>query len=127
MPFVHAGMHKVLPRGASVPALGNTVHVLAGEPIPVADILDSCTDMTEDQLHEALAERVGAALRRLQAQLEASVVEQVRAHLQGLCLLRAPPYVLAFAVQSVPGSSCMLRVQDTWFILLPGNRKITCL
>ena len=77
--FVPSGMERVLPRGASTPALGQTVHVLAGEPIPVADILESlaCGDMSDSGVHQALADRVGGVLRSLQAELETSLAGQV--------------------------------------------------
>ncbi|KXZ56767.1 hypothetical protein GPECTOR_1g691 [Gonium pectorale] len=73
VPFVHRGMEDVLPRGKVLPAAGNKVDVLVGEPIPVADLLSSARTEAwpDDRLHTAIAGRVAAALQHLTATLDA--------------------------------------------------------
>lgn len=95
VPFVHMGMDKVLPRGASIPSPGQTVHILAGAPISMSELLEDCAQncASEAELHQALADRLGHTLRLLKRQLEASVAEEVACCLPLLspaCLILAP-------------------------------------
>jgi monolysocardiolipin acyltransferase len=72
VPFVHAGMQDVMPRGALVPRAGKAVRVAVGEPVPVADLLDAAAaeGWDEDRLYRAIAARVGLALHALKARLD---------------------------------------------------------
>lgn len=42
LPFYHSGMANVMPYRSVVPRLGNTVHVLVGEPVKLSDISCNC-------------------------------------------------------------------------------------
>ncbi|KAG2442567.1 hypothetical protein HXX76_002653 [Chlamydomonas incerta] len=73
VPFVHRGMEGVLPRGAVLPATGQKIDVMVGEPIPVADLLAAARTegWPADRLHTAVAARVSHHLRDLTARLDA--------------------------------------------------------
>ncbi|KAG2448338.1 hypothetical protein HYH02_006920 [Chlamydomonas schloesseri] len=73
VPFVHRGMEGVLPRGAVLPATGQKIDVMVGEPIPVADLLAAARAEAwpADRLHTAVAARVSHHLRDLTARLDA--------------------------------------------------------
>ncbi|KAG2499894.1 hypothetical protein HYH03_002182 [Edaphochlamys debaryana] len=73
VPFVHRGMEGVMPRGSVLPATGQKIDVLVGDPIPVADLLSAARaeGWPEDQLHTALAGRVSRSLTHLTARLDA--------------------------------------------------------
>jgi hypothetical protein len=74
VPFVHSGMHEVMPRGALLPRAGREVRVLVGEPVEVADLLAAARreGWPEDDLYRAVSARVGLALQRLKARLDGS-------------------------------------------------------
>ncbi len=61
-----------MPKGATLPRPGRSVRVSVGEPVPVADLLSSAREQNwpEDELHAAIAARVGDALYRLKAELD---------------------------------------------------------
>lgn len=72
VPFVHAGMHEVMPRGALVPRTGKDVRVAVGAPVEVADLLTAAARerWADDDLYKAIAARVGLAMQSLRAQLD---------------------------------------------------------
>eukprot|EP00899_Mesostigma_viride_P018818 jgi/Mesvir1/26938/Mv20659-RA.1 len=84
IPFVHAGMHAIIPVGSSIPSAGNKVSVLIGEPVDVSDLLSLYKDrqMRPRELFAAVTDRVGQALTELHA--EVKVV-----HAQGVAALEA--------------------------------------
>ena len=88
VPFVHAGMENVIPKGSALPAAGQAISVLVGPPVPVADLLNAAAhgDWPEERLYTAIAERVGGALAELKARLDGLPVEQV-----GCCAQAALP------------------------------------
>ncbi|GLC44447.1 hypothetical protein PLESTB_000468800 [Pleodorina starrii] len=73
VPFVHRGMEAVMPRGAVLPAVGQQIDVLVGDPIPVADLLAAARSegWPADRLHTAVAARVGHGLQDLRRRLDA--------------------------------------------------------
>ncbi|PSC72012.1 phospholipid glycerol acyltransferase family [Micractinium conductrix] len=79
LPFVHSGMENILPKGRSLPKLGQELRVLVGEPVPVADLLAEAEAAAwgEQKLQVAIADRVGQALYQLKAQLEGLPLEEV--------------------------------------------------
>ena len=79
LPFVHSGMDKVVPRGAVLPRPGQSVRVAVGEPVAVVDLLERgrAEGWTDRELHAAIADRVGAALCALRAELEGLSLEAV--------------------------------------------------
>jgi monolysocardiolipin acyltransferase len=79
VPFVHTGMEGVVPRGSALPRPGREVRVLVGDPIPVHDLLAAAREQgwSERALECAVADRVGATLYALRAQLEGVAVEAV--------------------------------------------------
>mmetsp|Transcript_24249 Transcript_24249/g.52995 ORF Transcript_24249/g.52995 Transcript_24249/m.52995 type:complete len:524 (-) Transcript_24249:843-2414(-) len=72
VPFVHTGMEDVMPRGKVLPAVGKTVRVLVGEPIPTEDLLAAARmhKWSDDQLYSAIAERVAKRMVSLKARLD---------------------------------------------------------
>lgn len=72
VPFVHAGMADVMPRGALVPRTGQTVRVAVGPPVDVGDLLAAARQegWQDDALYAAIAARVGLALQALKARLD---------------------------------------------------------
>lgn len=74
VPFVHSGMHEVMPRGALLPRTGKDVRVLVGEPVEVADLLEAARRdaWPEDELYKRIAARVGLSLQSLKARLDGS-------------------------------------------------------
>jgi monolysocardiolipin acyltransferase len=79
VPFVHSGMEGVVPRGAALPRPGREVRVLVGPPVAVEDLLAAAAaeGWGERELHCAIADRVGAALCALRAELEGVAAEAV--------------------------------------------------
>ncbi|GIL73060.1 hypothetical protein Vretimale_4674 [Volvox reticuliferus] len=73
VPFVHRGMEDVMPRGAVLPAVGQQIDVLVGEPIAVADLLSAARaeGWPADRLHTAVAARVAHGLKDLRRRLDA--------------------------------------------------------
>lgn len=67
LPFVHSGMEDVLPKGRSLPKLGQELRVLVGEPVAVDDLLSGAAaeGWSEERLHVAIADRVGQVGRPL--------------------------------------------------------------
>jgi hypothetical protein len=80
VPFVHAGMEAVAPRGAALPVAGQAVSVLVGPPVPVADLLAAAAAgaWPDERLYGAIAARVGAALAALKARLDGLPADLVR-------------------------------------------------
>ncbi len=85
VPFVHAGMEAVAPRGAALPVAGQAVSVLVGPPVPVADLLAAAAAgaWPDERLYGAIAARVGAALAALKAQLDGLPADLVRLRVLG--------------------------------------------
>lgn len=77
VPFVHSGMHELMPRGALVPRAGKEVRVLVGEPVEVADLLAAARrdGWPEDELYKRIAARVGLALQSLKARLDGAPLD----------------------------------------------------
>jgi monolysocardiolipin acyltransferase len=77
VPFVHAGMQDVMPRGALVPRAGKRVRVLVGEPVEVADLLAAASreGWADDDLYKRIAARVGLALQSLRARLDGAPLD----------------------------------------------------
>ncbi|GIL42918.1 hypothetical protein Vafri_745 [Volvox africanus] len=73
VPFVHRGMEDVMPRGAVMPAVGQQIDVLVGEPIAVDDLLSAARaeGWPADRLHTAVASRVAHGLKDLRRRLDA--------------------------------------------------------
>lgn len=80
VPFVHSGMEQVLPKGSAVPKPGQSIRVLVGEPIAVADLQQTAAaeQWPEHVLYAAIADRIGHSLHALKARLEGVPVSQVR-------------------------------------------------
>ena len=66
LPFHHAGMGAVMPRGSRVPRTGHTVTVTVGEGIDVSDLARGCSSPDPRLTWAAIAARVEAALKRLE-------------------------------------------------------------
>lgn len=79
VPYVHSGMEEIVPRGAIVPRPGKSVRVLVGEAIHVEDLIRDAelNKWSERKLHAAIADRVGATLYSLKAELDGVPVEAV--------------------------------------------------
>lgn len=72
VPFIHAGMENVMPKGSMFPRTGNTVKVIVGEPIPVDDLLWNYSQgiASEEELVRGVTNRVEFAMCNLRAKLE---------------------------------------------------------
>lgn len=72
VPFVHAGIENVMPRGAVLPRVGQHLRVIIGEPVPVADLLEAAHSeaWSEAALTAAITARVSSSLHALKAQLD---------------------------------------------------------
>jgi hypothetical protein len=72
-------MQDVVPRGAMLPRPGKDVRVLVGEPIHVDDLIKKAqsNNWSDTKLHAAIADRVGATLYALKAELDGLPLEQV--------------------------------------------------
>lgn len=79
LPWVHSGMGEVVPRGAAVPRVGQTVRILVGEPVEIGDLVAAAAAQgwRPRDLHAAIADRVGAALYELKARLDGVAVVDV--------------------------------------------------
>lgn len=67
LPFHHAGMSDIMPRGARVPRVGKQVVVTVGEAVDVSDLARGCTAADPRPAWAAIAARVEAALKKLEA------------------------------------------------------------
>ncbi len=107
VPFVHAGMEAVAPRGAALPVAGQAVSVLVGPPVPVADLLAAAAAgaWPDERLYGAIAARVGAALAALKARLDGLPADPVRprAPAGAASVLRGPLQRAARASRSCSG------------------------
>ena len=79
VPFVHSGMDQVLPKGSACPRIGQSIKVLVGEPIAVADLQETATaeQWPDHVLYSAIADRIGHSLHMLKARLEGMPVSEV--------------------------------------------------
>ena len=79
VPFVHSGMEQVLPKGSALPKPGQSIRVLVGEPIAVADLQQTAAaeQWPEHVLYAAIADRIGHSLHALKARLEGVPVSEV--------------------------------------------------
>lgn len=73
LPFYHSGMGEVMPRGARVPRVfsGKKVTVVVGDEVDVSDLSPGCSSpdpAVREATWAAIAERLRAALARLEAQ-----------------------------------------------------------
>jgi len=107
VPFVHAGLEAVAPRGAALPVAGQAVSVLVGPPVPVADLLAAAAAgaWPDERLYGAIAARVGAALAALKARLDGLPADPVRprAPAGAASVLRGPLQRAARASRSCSG------------------------
>lgn len=80
VPFVHSGMDQVLPKGSALPRPGQSIRVLVGEPIAVADLqqMAAAEQWPEHVVYAAIADRIGHSLHALKARLEGVPVSEVR-------------------------------------------------
>lgn len=73
LPFAHAGMHALQPKGQTLPlAAGHEVHILLGEPLDLSAPLAAwrAGGVPEEEVHRRLAEAVGDAIRGLKEEVE---------------------------------------------------------
>lgn len=93
VPFVHSGMEQVLPKGSAFPKVGQSIRVLVGEPVAVADLQEAALaeHWPDHVLYSAIADRIGAALHTLKGRLEGLPVSEVK-----------PPPVLTYELCSAP-------------------------
>eukprot|EP00898_Chlorokybus_atmophyticus_P003750 jgi/Chlat1/4376/Chrsp29S04518 len=72
VPLVHTGMERVIPVGKKLPAVGQQVSVLIGDPVPVEDLVEDFRNnkLSDKELYTAIAFRVGEALSALKLELE---------------------------------------------------------
>lgn len=49
VPFYHTGMGVIQPRGSTLPAIGQELHVAIGKPLPLDDLTCRCGKEGEDQ------------------------------------------------------------------------------
>jgi hypothetical protein len=72
-------MNDVVPRGAMLPRVGKDVRILVGEAIHVEDLIKNAIDneWSDRKLHAAIADRVGATLYSLKAELDGLPLEAV--------------------------------------------------
>ena len=73
-------MDQVLLKGSAVPRPGQSIRVLVGEPIAVADLqqMAAAEQWPEHVLYAAIAHRIGHSLHALKARLEGVEVSEVR-------------------------------------------------
>ncbi|KFK37936.1 hypothetical protein AALP_AA3G049400 [Arabis alpina] len=78
VPFVHSGMQDIMPVGASVPRIGNTVTVIIGDPIHFNDLLgtEGAKHVSRKRLYDAVSSRIGQRLYQLKAQVDRVSLEQ---------------------------------------------------
>lgn len=77
IPFVHIGMHDIMPGGAKFPRIGKEVTVLIGDPIYFDDLLmDEHLNKDTGNLYDAVSSRIGNRLRELKVQAEKLVIKQ---------------------------------------------------
>lgn len=79
VPFLHSGMERILRRGEWIPVnAGQHLCVLVGEPIDFSDLVSAHKrgEMDRRDLHVAIAERIGEALRELQTRMDAIKLER---------------------------------------------------
>ena len=85
-------MDQVLPKGSALPRVGQSIRVLVGEPIAVADLQETAAaeHWPASVLHAAIADRIGHTLHTLKAQLEGVPVSEVitPSHIPSVALLR---------------------------------------
>lgn len=68
LPWYHSGMGDIMPRGARVPRIGHSVHVVVGEPLELDDVLCRCGEHGDQEtVWRELTERIGKALLALEA------------------------------------------------------------
>ncbi|KAM1144584.1 hypothetical protein FF1_033366 [Malus domestica] len=72
VPFVHSGMQDIMPIGASIPRIGNTVTVVIGDPIYFDDLLNSegAKHVSRGKLYDAVSSRIGHRLSELKVQVD---------------------------------------------------------
>ena len=77
---MHSGMEQVLPKGSAFPKIGQSIRVLVGEPIAVADLQEAAAAelWPEHVLYAAIADRIGRSLHLLKARLEGAPVSEAR-------------------------------------------------
>lgn len=68
LPWYHSGMGDVMPKGARIPRAGHAVHVVVGQPLHLDDVLCRCGDGDKEAVWKELTERIGEALRTLEAE-----------------------------------------------------------
>ncbi|XP_047322393.1 tafazzin [Impatiens glandulifera] len=79
IPFVHIGMQNIMPIGAKLPSIGNTVTVLIGDPIYFDDLLAKENHIKlRGSLHDAVSLRIGNRLQELKAQAERLALENTQ-------------------------------------------------
>ncbi|KAG7576135.1 Phospholipid/glycerol acyltransferase [Arabidopsis thaliana x Arabidopsis arenosa] len=78
VPFVHTGMQDIMPVGASVPRIGQTVTVIIGDPIHFNDILstEGAKHVSRKHLYDAVSSRIGQRLYDLKVQVDRVSLEQ---------------------------------------------------
>jgi len=84
-------MEQVLPKGSALPRVGQSIRLLVGEPIAVADLQETAVaeQWPASVLYAAIADRIGHTLHTLKAQLEGIPVSEVinPSHLLSVALL----------------------------------------
>lgn len=53
VPFVHVGMQNIMPRGRKLPATGQKVTVVVGEPIDLGPVLRRCENAKAGHVGES--------------------------------------------------------------------------
>ncbi|KAF5454084.1 hypothetical protein F2P56_023776 [Juglans regia] len=77
IPFVHTGMHEIMPLGASIPRIGKTVTVIVGDPIHFDDLLNvEDAHVSRGKLYDDVSSRIGHRLRQLKVQVDRLALEQ---------------------------------------------------
>lgn len=79
IPFVHTGMHDVMPIGSSIPKVGKRVIVLVGDPIHLEDLLQKKDEYQNDSrgvLYDAVSSRIGHRLQELKVLVDRLALEQ---------------------------------------------------
>jgi monolysocardiolipin acyltransferase len=82
LPIYHRGLEKVMGRGKALPSPGKSVHIIVGRPLHFDAMLAEHRQLgtSQEQVYAAVAERVGVALRQLEAQYEREQVERDEIH-----------------------------------------------